>query len=45
IKEHLEWLKMIYAHINALELALIKNIKPLEEELYKRGLEKWMKIS
>ncbi|QWU79726.1 motility accessory factor [Campylobacter novaezeelandiae] len=43
IKEHLEWLKMIYAHINALELALIKNIKPLEEELYKRGLEKWMR--
>ncbi|WP_208333036.1 motility associated factor glycosyltransferase family protein, partial [Campylobacter novaezeelandiae] len=43
IKEHLEWLKMIYAHINALELALIKNIKPLEEELYKRGLEKWIK--
>ncbi len=43
IKEHLEFLQMIYGHIKAQENALLENIIPLEEELKKRKLEKYSK--
>ncbi|MCR6593331.1 6-hydroxymethylpterin diphosphokinase MptE-like protein, partial [Campylobacter insulaenigrae] len=40
IKEHLEWIQLIIAHINAQKLGLIKNIKQLEYVLINRGFEK-----
>lgn len=40
IKEHLEWIQLIIAHINAQKLGLIKNIKQLECVLINRGFEK-----
>ncbi len=43
IKEHLEFMHMIYGHIEAQENALLKNIIPLEEKLKKRGMEKYLK--
>lgn len=43
IKEHLEFIHMIYGHIEAQENALLKNIIPLEEKLKKRGMEKYLK--
>ncbi|HEF6559145.1 TPA: motility associated factor glycosyltransferase family protein [Campylobacter jejuni] len=42
IKEHLEFMKLVYGHIKAQENALIKNILPLEEKLKERKLDKWM---
>ncbi|HED7370479.1 TPA: motility associated factor glycosyltransferase family protein [Campylobacter coli] len=42
IKEHLEFMELVYGHIKAQENALIKNILPLEEKLKKRKLDKWM---
>ncbi len=33
IKEHLEFMELVYGHIKAQENALIKNILPLEEKL------------
>ncbi|ECB9848773.1 motility associated factor glycosyltransferase family protein [Campylobacter jejuni] len=42
IKEHLEFMKLVYGHIKAQESALIKNILPLEEKLKERKLDKWM---
>ncbi|EOH4415560.1 DUF115 domain-containing protein, partial [Campylobacter coli] len=44
IKEHVEFLQMVYGHIEAQENALLKNILPLEEELNKRNLNKWIKL-
>ncbi|EPZ2628272.1 DUF115 domain-containing protein, partial [Campylobacter coli] len=44
IKEHIEFLQMVYGHIEAQENALLKNIPPLEEELNKRNLNKWIKL-
>ncbi len=44
IKEHIEFLQMVYGHIEAQENALLKNIPPLEEELDKRNLNKWIKL-
>ncbi|EHT7405600.1 motility associated factor glycosyltransferase family protein, partial [Campylobacter coli] len=44
IKEHIEFLQMVYGHIEAQENALLKNILPLEEELNKRNLNKWIKL-
>ncbi|MBZ7954644.1 motility associated factor glycosyltransferase family protein [Campylobacter sp. W0018] len=41
VKEHIEFFKMVYAHIEAQEKALIENISPLEDELDQRNLEKW----
>ncbi|ETC95365.1 motility associated factor glycosyltransferase family protein [Campylobacter coli] len=41
VKEHIEFFKMIYIHIEAQEKALIKNIAPLENELTQRNLEKY----
>ncbi|EIB35168.1 hypothetical protein cje133_08308, partial [Campylobacter jejuni subsp. jejuni LMG 23357] len=41
VKEHIEFFKMIYTHIEAQEKALIKNIAPLENELTQRNLEKY----
>ncbi|TKX28026.1 PseD protein, partial [Campylobacter aviculae] len=41
VKEHVEFLQMVYAHIKAQEKALIENITPLENELDQRGLKKW----
>ncbi|TKX28032.1 PseD protein, partial [Campylobacter estrildidarum] len=41
VKEHIEFLQMIYAHIKTQEKALLDNITPLEDELELRGLEKW----
>ncbi|EAL9698979.1 DUF115 domain-containing protein [Campylobacter jejuni] len=41
VKEHIEFFKMIYTHIEAQEKALIKNIIPLENELTQRNLEKY----
>ncbi|HEF7944781.1 TPA: motility associated factor glycosyltransferase family protein [Campylobacter jejuni] len=42
IKEHLEFMELVYRHIKAQENALIKNILPLEEKLKERKLDKWM---
>ncbi|HEF3342512.1 TPA: motility associated factor glycosyltransferase family protein [Campylobacter coli] len=42
IKEHLEFMELVYGHIKAQENALIKNIIPLEEKLKERKLDKWM---
>ncbi|MFK0408977.1 hypothetical protein, partial [Campylobacter coli] len=42
IKEHLEFIHMVYGHIEAQENALFKNIIPLEEELKKRGFKKYL---
>ncbi|XAK48119.1 motility associated factor glycosyltransferase family protein [Campylobacter coli] len=44
IKEHIEFLQMVYGHIETQENALLKNILPLEEELNKRNLNKWIKL-
>ncbi|EPZ2628269.1 DUF115 domain-containing protein, partial [Campylobacter coli] len=44
IKEHIEFLQMVYGHIEVQENALLKNIPPLEEELNKRNLNKWIKL-
>ncbi|HEB9327702.1 TPA: motility associated factor glycosyltransferase family protein [Campylobacter coli] len=41
IKEHIDFFKMIYIHIDAQEKALINNITPLENELTQRKLEKY----
>ncbi|EAJ9404877.1 motility associated factor glycosyltransferase family protein [Campylobacter jejuni] len=43
VKEHIEIFNMIYEHIKAQEKALIENITPLENELKKRNLEKYMR--
>ncbi|EFP1338720.1 motility associated factor glycosyltransferase family protein [Campylobacter jejuni] len=43
IKEHLEFMELVYGHIKAQENALIKNILPLEEKIKERKLDKWMK--
>ncbi|EAH4835442.1 motility associated factor glycosyltransferase family protein, partial [Campylobacter jejuni] len=40
IKEHLEFMELVYGHIKAQENALIKNIIPLEEKLKERKLDK-----
>ncbi|EOF4579883.1 motility associated factor glycosyltransferase family protein [Campylobacter coli] len=42
IKEHLEFMELVYGHIKAQENALIKNILPLEEKLKERKLDKWI---
>ncbi|EHD9700961.1 motility associated factor glycosyltransferase family protein [Campylobacter coli] len=42
IKEHLEFMELVYGHIKAQENALIKNILPLEEKLKERKLDKGM---
>ncbi|EAH8792524.1 6-hydroxymethylpterin diphosphokinase MptE-like protein, partial [Campylobacter jejuni] len=42
IKEHLEFMELVYGHIKAQENALIKNILPLEEKLKERKLDKRM---
>ncbi|RTH75505.1 PseD protein [Campylobacter jejuni] len=42
IKEHLEFMELVYGHIKAQENALIKNILPLEEKIKERKLDKWM---
>ncbi|PVX01854.1 PseD protein, partial [Campylobacter jejuni] len=42
IKEHLEFMELVYGHVKAQENALIKNIFPLEEKLKERKLDKWM---
>ncbi|MBZ7964845.1 motility associated factor glycosyltransferase family protein [Campylobacter sp. 2457A] len=41
VKEHIDFFKMVYAHIEAQEKALIENIIPLEDELEIRNLRKW----
>ncbi|HDZ4986261.1 TPA: motility associated factor glycosyltransferase family protein [Campylobacter jejuni] len=40
IKEHLEWIEMIYGHIQAQENALFENIIPLEQKLKERKMQK-----
>ncbi|EEP3417216.1 motility associated factor glycosyltransferase family protein [Campylobacter jejuni] len=42
IKEHLEWIEMIYGHIQAQENALFKNIIPLEQKLKERKMQKYL---
>ncbi|RTJ59920.1 motility associated factor glycosyltransferase family protein, partial [Campylobacter jejuni] len=41
IKEHMQYIQMIYGHIEAQEKTLLKNILPLENELKARKLQKW----
>ncbi|MFB1639836.1 motility associated factor glycosyltransferase family protein [Campylobacter sp. MRC_CM3] len=43
IKEHIKFFNMVYKHIKAQEKALIENITPLENELKKRNLEKYIR--
>ncbi|HEF5309409.1 TPA: motility associated factor glycosyltransferase family protein [Campylobacter jejuni] len=42
IKEHLEWIEMIYGHIQAQENALLENIIPLEQKLEERKMQKYL---
>ncbi|EAH4947014.1 motility associated factor glycosyltransferase family protein [Campylobacter jejuni] len=42
IKEHLEWIEMIYGHIQAQENALFENIIPLEQKLEERKMQKYL---
>ncbi|ELH5688360.1 motility associated factor glycosyltransferase family protein [Campylobacter jejuni] len=42
IKEHLEWIEMIYGHIQAQENALFENIIPLEQKLKERKMQKYL---
>ncbi|EGK5986835.1 motility associated factor glycosyltransferase family protein [Campylobacter jejuni] len=42
IKEHLEFMELVYGYIKAQENTLIKNILPLEEKIKERKLDKWM---
>ncbi|EAL7804697.1 motility associated factor glycosyltransferase family protein [Campylobacter jejuni] len=42
IKEHLEWIEMIYGHIQAQENALLENIIPLEQKLKERKMQKYL---
>ncbi|WP_373451514.1 motility associated factor glycosyltransferase family protein [Campylobacter bilis] len=41
VKEHIEFFKLVYGHIQIQEKALISNIEPLEKELDKKSLQKW----
>ncbi|HFP7661112.1 TPA: DUF115 domain-containing protein, partial [Campylobacter jejuni] len=41
IKEHMEFIQMVYGHIEAQEKTLLKSILPLENELKARKLQKW----
>lgn len=41
VKEHLEFIQILQAHLEAQKNALLQNIIPLEKELQARGLEKW----
>lgn len=41
IKEHIEFIKIVYGHIDIQEKTMIKNLKPLEEELENLKLNKW----
>ncbi|HED6833062.1 TPA: motility associated factor glycosyltransferase family protein, partial [Campylobacter coli] len=41
VKEHMEFIQMIYGHIEAQEKTLLKNILPLENQLKARKLQKW----
>ncbi|EAJ1453990.1 DUF115 domain-containing protein [Campylobacter jejuni] len=43
VKEHIEFFNMVYEHIKAQEKALIENITPLENELKKRNLKKYIR--
>ncbi|EGA2820543.1 motility associated factor glycosyltransferase family protein, partial [Campylobacter jejuni] len=43
IKEHLEWIEMIYGHIQAQENALFENIIPLEQKLKERKMQKYLR--
>lgn len=44
VKEHMEFIQMIYGHIEAQEKTLLKNILPLENQLKERKLQKWQEI-
>ncbi|EAJ6074209.1 motility associated factor glycosyltransferase family protein, partial [Campylobacter coli] len=41
IKEHIEFIKIVYGHIDIQEKTMVKNLKPLEEELENLNLNKW----
>ncbi|NHG50271.1 motility associated factor glycosyltransferase family protein [Campylobacter jejuni] len=41
IKEHIEFIKIAYGHIDIQEKTMVKNSKPLEEELENLNLNKW----
>ncbi len=41
IKEHIEFIKIVYGHIDIQEKAMVKNLRPLEEELESLNLNKW----
>ncbi|EPU1613538.1 motility associated factor glycosyltransferase family protein [Campylobacter coli] len=41
IKEHIEFIKIVYGHIDIQEKTMVKNLKPLEEDLENLNLNKW----
>ncbi|EAL3312371.1 DUF115 domain-containing protein, partial [Campylobacter jejuni] len=41
IKEHIEFIKMVYGHVDIQEKAMIEKLKPLEQELENLKLNKW----
>ncbi|EEW9939410.1 motility associated factor glycosyltransferase family protein [Campylobacter jejuni] len=43
IKEHLQWLELLFTYIQAQENVLLENIHPLETKIKKRGMEKYIK--
>ncbi|EAI2978481.1 DUF115 domain-containing protein [Campylobacter coli] len=43
IREHLQWLELLFTYIQAQENVLLENIHPLETKIKKRGMEKYIK--
>ncbi|KDA31520.1 PseD protein [Campylobacter jejuni K1] len=41
IKEHIEFIKIVYGHVDIQEKAMIEKLKPLEQELENLKLNKW----
>ncbi len=41
VKEHIEFIKIVYGHVDIQEKAMIEKLKPLEQELENLKLNKW----